>query len=134
MEIVSRLSEVLLLDPIACASTRPARVLRDDLALRSEEIGPIGTGHFRVKTYIASTDMSDIGLQVGHRIRSMRLACGFTQETLALAAGMHPSYVGQIERGSKTIGLQNLARIAEALGCSPRDLLPSDTRWRRGGK
>lgn len=76
-------------------------------------------------------DTGDIGFQVGQRIKSMRLARGFSQEKLAFAAGMQESYVGQIERGKKTVGLRNLVRFADALGCSIQDLLPSEAELHR---
>jgi len=53
----------------------------------------------------------------------MREARGLTQEKLAALADLHRAYIGQIERGEKNIGLQNLEKIAKALGVHVRDLL-----------
>lgn len=60
---------------------------------------------------------------LGQRIRTARVACGWTQHQLAFVAGMHPAYVGSVERGERNIGFDNLARIAEALGVSLAVLL-----------
>ena len=51
----------------------------------------------------------------GQRVRQLRLAQHLTQESLAELAGLHPSYVGGIERGERNIGFDNLIKIARAL-------------------
>ncbi|MBT2293448.1 helix-turn-helix transcriptional regulator [Paenibacillus albidus] len=38
---------------------------------------------------------------IGENIRILRLKSGFSQEQLALSAGVNPAYIGQIERGEK---------------------------------
>lgn len=60
--------------------------------------------------------MADINRRVGNKIRYYREKKGLTQEALAFEAGLHRAYVGQIERGEKNIGIQNLEKIAKALG------------------
>ena len=59
--------------------------------------------------------MADINKQIGARIRETRLAKGLSQEELAFEADLHRAYIGQIERGEKNIGVQNLQKIATAL-------------------
>ena len=59
--------------------------------------------------------MADINKQVGAKIRKIRLEKGFSQEELAFEADLHRAYIGQIERGEKNIGVQNLQKIATAL-------------------
>ncbi len=59
--------------------------------------------------------MADINKQIGARIRKYRLAKGLSQEELAFEADLHRAYIGQIERGEKNIGVQNLQKIAAAL-------------------
>jgi transcriptional regulator with XRE-family HTH domain len=49
-----------------------------------------------------------------------------TQEALAEAAGLHRNYVGGIERRERNVGLDNLGKIAKALGVSPSQLLAED--------
>jgi transcriptional regulator with XRE-family HTH domain len=68
--------------------------------------------------------MSDIVKDVGFRIRELREERGLTQEKLAALADLHRAYVGQVERGEKSVGLRNLQRIARALGVRIQDLLP----------
>ena len=48
-----------------------------------------------------------------------RKKAGFSQETLAEKADIHPNYVGRIERGECSATLTILLRIAKALGVRP---------------
>ncbi len=59
--------------------------------------------------------MANINKHVGDKIRDYRIAKGLSQEALAHEAGLHRAYIGQIERGEKNIGVQNLEKIASAL-------------------
>jgi transcriptional regulator with XRE-family HTH domain len=63
----------------------------------------------------------DIRKDVGARIRALRQARGFSQETLAERADLHRNYVGSIERGERDVGLSSLARLTSALGLSLAD-------------
>ena len=47
--------------------------------------------------------MSDIAKTVGKRLRGYRTSIGFSQEKLAEKAGLHPTYIGQVERGEKNL-------------------------------
>jgi len=49
-------------------------------------------------------------------VRSLRIARGLTQERLAEGAGLHTTYVSDIERGRRNIGFINLSLLASALG------------------
>ena len=46
----------------------------------------------------------------------MREAKGISQEVLAELAGIHRTYVGDVERGTRNIALINLTKLASALG------------------
>ena len=67
--------------------------------------------------------MAKINSIVGNNIRRVRVKKKWTQEKLALEAGLHRAYVGHIERGEKNLGLKNLERIAVTLGIEVADLL-----------
>jgi len=67
--------------------------------------------------------MADINKKVGAKIRKYRLAKGLSQEQLAFEADLHRAYIGQIERGEKNIGVQNLDKIAKTFKISPAKLL-----------
>jgi transcriptional regulator with XRE-family HTH domain len=55
-------------------------------------------------------------VELGARLRSLRGAAGQTQEALADAAGVHWTYVGQIERGERNPTYKNLLKLARGLG------------------
>ena len=54
----------------------------------------------------------------GEKIREERLKQGLSQEKLASRAGVHRTYIGMIERAEKNITLENIEKIANALGIS----------------
>ncbi|MDO8273398.1 MAG: helix-turn-helix transcriptional regulator [Gammaproteobacteria bacterium] len=69
----------------------------------------------------------NLALLLGKRIRLLRKAAGFSQESLALACGLDRSYMGRIERGEVNITVVTLCQIACALNCSAKELLPEAT-------
>jgi len=60
---------------------------------------------------------------LAHNLRSTRLSTGISQEELAARAGLHRTYVGSVERGERNISLDNIERLAGALGISLTELL-----------
>lgn len=52
---------------------------------------------------------------VGDALREARKSAGLSQEKLAEKADLHPNYIGEVERGEKTISVDALMRIAAAL-------------------
>ncbi|MDP8248994.1 MAG: helix-turn-helix transcriptional regulator [Candidatus Tritonobacter lacicola] len=66
--------------------------------------------------------MTDINKKVGQKIRELRQERGLSQEQLAFEADLHRAYIGQIERGEKNIGVQNLEKIAKALKVSIKEI------------
>ena len=67
--------------------------------------------------------MAKINKEIGFRIRHYRFKKGLSQEELAFEADLHRAYIGQIERGEKNIGVQNLQKIAKALNTKMSKLL-----------
>lgn len=57
------------------------------------------------------TDMSEFTLIVGKRIRKARKAKNLTLEELAERCGLHPAYIGQLERGVKMHRYIHLKRL-----------------------
>ena len=60
--------------------------------------------------------MEDLMERMGRRIRAARSAAQLTQESLAERADLHPSYVGQLERGHREPSLKAVKKVADALG------------------
>lgn len=66
----------------------------------------------------------NIKVQVGSRVRRFREEKGWSQEELGFRSGLHRNYIGGVERGERNVGVENIAKLAKALGVKPRDLLP----------
>ncbi|MCI8577986.1 MAG: helix-turn-helix transcriptional regulator [Lachnospiraceae bacterium] len=60
---------------------------------------------------------------LGSRIRFYRKEKKLSQEKLAEVCRLHPSYIGQIERGEKNITVEILHRLSLGLGVSMAELL-----------
>jgi transcriptional regulator with XRE-family HTH domain len=58
----------------------------------------------------------------GRRVRALRTDRGISQEDLAHRAGVHRTYVSDLERGNRNVGLDNIHALAEALGVPAADL------------
>lgn len=63
-------------------------------------------------------------------LRERRLAAGISQEELAQAANLHPTYVSMLERGIRNPTLDVAERIANALKVSLPDLIKRAERHR----
>lgn len=63
-------------------------------------------------------------IEFGVRLRELRVKAGLTQESLADAAGLHWSYVGQVERGERNLTYRSILRLAEGLEIDPAHLMP----------
>ena len=53
---------------------------------------------------------------VAHNVSRLRRRQGWSQAKLGEECGLHRTYIGQIERAEKSIGIENLGRVATALG------------------
>lgn len=62
-------------------------------------------------------------VQLGTKIREIRLEKGWSQEKLADACGLHRSHMGEIERGRANITMATLFIIAEKLQTPASSLL-----------
>jgi transcriptional regulator with XRE-family HTH domain len=62
---------------------------------------------------------------IGRAIGKLRSEAGLSQEELAELAGIHRTYVSQLERGIKSPTLAVLMKVAKALGTRPSRLLRS---------
>jgi transcriptional regulator with XRE-family HTH domain len=59
----------------------------------------------------------------GNRLCRLRKQAGLTQEALADTAGLHWTYVGQIERGERNLTYKNVLKLARGLGVDPSELM-----------
>lgn len=49
-----------------------------------------------------------------------------SQELLAEKAGLHRTYIGQVERGERNISVDNMERLADAVGLQLWEMLQPD--------
>jgi transcriptional regulator with XRE-family HTH domain len=57
----------------------------------------------------------DICLKFGSNVRKFRLLKGLSQEKLAELSNLHRTYISSVERGYRSISLENIEKIAIAL-------------------
>ena len=78
-----------------------------------------------------------LNVAFGSAVRSLRKGLAITQEELAGRAGLHRTYVTNVERGVCNLSLGSISKLARALGTSISSLLVdvevSQTRLRKTG-
>lgn len=71
-------------------------------------------------------------LQVfSNNLRKYRNASGLSQEAFANKAGLHRTYISAVECGKRSIALDNIEKVADALGIEAYLLFidtPTETR------
>lgn len=60
-------------------------------------------------------------------LRRIRTNSDLSQEALAAKAKLHRTYVGSVERGERNISIDNMEKLARALGVAVVDLLAEDS-------
>ena len=65
----------------------------------------------------------DVARAFGARMRSVRKQIGITQEALAEAAEVHPTFISNLERGYRVPSLPTVLRVAKGLGVSGSELI-----------
>lgn len=59
--------------------------------------------------------MSELSREIGKRIRNYRTQLKLSQEELAEKCSLHPTYIGQVERGEKNATIESISKIAAGL-------------------
>ena len=59
---------------------------------------------------------------IGQRLRARRLELGYSQEVTAEKADLHPTYIGQVERGEKNATIESIEKMCTALEYPMEDL------------
>lgn len=71
---------------------------------------------------------ADPKIILARNIRRLRLAIGISQEELAARAQLHRTYISSVERHERNVSLENIFRIAAALGVPPPVLIDDAER------
>lgn len=65
----------------------------------------------------------DIRERLAKNLRQLRQEKGWSQETFADEAGLHRTYVSDLERGARNPTISVVDKLAAALGVTPGQLL-----------
>jgi len=84
----------------------------------------VGRGWQRLYNFNVKTD--DYRESIGKKVRQERLRHGWSQEELAEKIEVHPSFVGQLERGLRSASLATLKRLSLAFGIKSAEFLAED--------
>ncbi|OAB41745.1 helix-turn-helix domain-containing protein [Paenibacillus glacialis] len=71
-------------------------------------------------------------IQLGSRLRQERLKHNFTQEKLAEKIDVSHAYIGQIERGERSLTLETLIKLANQLEVTADELLHESLKLNEG--
>lgn len=72
--------------------------------------------------------MPELEKVIGRVMAARRKRAGLSQEALAEASGLHPTYVGLIERGLRCPSTRVLIQLAAALNTKPSGLMSAIER------
>ena len=68
-------------------------------------------------------DAGDLQGRLGEAIKRRRLKDGLSQEALAAKAGLHTTFLSELENGHKDLRLSTLCKVANGLGVSVLELI-----------
>lgn len=71
---------------------------------------------------------SHLRATLADNLRRLRKAQGLSQEALADNARLHRTFVGAVERGERNISLDNIGKLASALGVPASRLLSGEAQ------
>ena len=74
---------------------------------------------------MSNSDSHSLRHVLAKNIRTIRNNLNYNQETLAEEAGLHRTYIGSVERSERNISIDNIEKIAHALGVPAFELLKS---------
>ncbi|MEK4027131.1 MULTISPECIES: XRE family transcriptional regulator [Bacillaceae] len=67
-------------------------------------------------------------MEIGKKIKNLRLKKGLTQEELGERTDLSKGYISQLERDLSSPSIETLFHLLEVLGCSPKDFFDEDKR------
>lgn len=60
---------------------------------------------------------------LGREVKARREQLGLSQDEFALRAGLHRTYISDIEHGKRNVTVDVLKRLSDALECDPSTLV-----------
>ncbi len=103
---------------------RAYRVNQRRKNLEAKPMAKIANGHISCPHCEGTGQIELKGATVGDMILAARKAKKMRQEDLASGVGLSRAQIANIESGRSDVPLKTLARFADALGTTMRDLVP----------
>jgi len=100
------------------------------LAAMSRTANKLGKTHMANQNFAEPRAPTSVDVDLGARIRELRLSRGVTQVDLGDAIGLTFQQVQKYEWGKNRISVGRLFKIAEALKVNVADLLPGHKNYR----
>ena len=72
---------------------------------------------------MSTLKLMDIKQKFGIKIKQLRIEKGWSQEKLALNAGLDRTYLPSIEKGERNVSLEVIEKLALALNVKPSELI-----------
>lgn len=73
-----------------------------------------------------SYERDKISYLIGKRIKDLRQSKKMSQEQLALSSGLHPAYLGRVERGEKCASIETLSKVSKGLDVPLSEVIDID--------
>ncbi len=64
----------------------------------------------------------EVLISFGKKLKELRISKKLTQITLGEMSGLHPNYIGMVERGERNPSLINIDKLAKTLSVSLSEL------------
>ena len=75
------------------------------------------------RNFMAANDLKTL---LGRAIKAYRTTLGISQEELAHRAGLHRTYISDLERGARNPSIESIEKLARALQVSVARLFQPD--------
>ena len=72
--------------------------------------------------------MEDLAMQIGHKLKQLRMANSFTQEELASRADLSKGFISQIENDTASPSISTLEDLLEVLGTTPNEFFSDNSK------
>ncbi len=68
----------------------------------------------------------DIKINLGKRVKELRLFKGYSQEAFAHECGLDRTYIASVENGKRNVSIENIEKIASACQLSLQEFFNSE--------
>jgi transcriptional regulator with XRE-family HTH domain len=88
----------------------------------------------RKRDFGSSRAVPALRIALGQRLRAIRQERGLSQQDLGTSAGLSGKFIGEVERGDKSVSVDSLYRVGKVLKVSLADLVDGSRGGRAGKK